>query len=193
MNENMISGKWMNKNTGQIINVRDSVMDGDNMIIITNYGTIPMDEFANNYIQASDEIYDSSGKVISTTEMSFDEIANLHNAEIKRGNVKLFNDDTTVINHIQNESISEVKPVNKKINDYDLNFTLIDKLFEKTNFNPNINIKISGDSLPKVEIKMLMDIYDINIDDISKYIIDKYINTENIIDAINHTIKTELL
>lgn len=193
MNDSMISGKWMNKNTGQIINVRDSVMDGDNMIIITNYGTIPMNEFANNYIQASDEIYDSSGKVISTTEMSFDEIANLHNTEIKRGNVKLFNDDTTVINHIENESISEAKPVNKKINDYDLNFTLIDKLFEKTNFNPNINIKISGDSLPKVEIKMLMDIYDINIDDISKYIIDKYINTENIIDAINNTIKTELL
>lgn len=193
MNDSMISGKWMNKNTGQIINVRDSVMDGDNMIIITNYGTIPMNEFANNYIQASDEIYDSSGKIISTTEMSFDEIANLHNTEIKRGNVKLFNDDTTVINHIEHESISETKPVNKKINDYDLNFTLIDKLFEKTNFNPNINIKISGDNLPKVEIKMLMDIYDINIDDISKYIIDKYINTENIIDAINNTIKTELL
>ena len=31
----MISGKWINRQTGDIVNVRDSIIDGDNMILYT--------------------------------------------------------------------------------------------------------------------------------------------------------------
>ena len=68
-----ITGTWMNKRTGQKVNVRQSVQDGDNMIIITDRGQISMDVFSRDYIQASDEIYDESGKVIDNKPMEMDE------------------------------------------------------------------------------------------------------------------------
>ena len=51
-----IQGDWINKNTGQKIHVKNSVIDGDQMIIITNLGQLSMDEFSRNYIQVSDDI-----------------------------------------------------------------------------------------------------------------------------------------
>ena len=68
-----ISGIWMNKRTGQKVNVRQSIQDGDNMIIITDKGQISMEVFSRDYIQASDEIYDESGKVIDNQPMEMDE------------------------------------------------------------------------------------------------------------------------
>ena len=71
MNDMMqIQGEWMNKNTGQKIQVRNSIIDGDQMIIITNMGQISMEEFSRNYIQASDEVYDDEGNVIATEKMA---------------------------------------------------------------------------------------------------------------------------
>ena len=71
MNDMMqIQGEWMNKNTGQKIRVRNSIIDGDQMIIITNMGQISMEEFSRNYIQASDEVYDDEGNVIATEKMT---------------------------------------------------------------------------------------------------------------------------
>ena len=65
-----IQGEWMNKNTGQKIRVRNSIIDGDQMIIITNMGQISMEEFSRNYMQASDEVYDDKGNVIATEKMT---------------------------------------------------------------------------------------------------------------------------
>lgn len=59
-----ITGNWMNKNNGQVIFVKDSVIDGDNMLIITNRGTIDMNTFSNDYIQVSEDVYDNNGNVI---------------------------------------------------------------------------------------------------------------------------------
>lgn len=70
MNNDMISGKWMNKNTGETIIVKNSIIDGDGMVIITNQGMLNMSEFSKNYIQVSDEIYDESGNVVGNEEMT---------------------------------------------------------------------------------------------------------------------------
>ena len=47
----MISGKWINKNDGSIISIRNTVMDGDNIILITDKGELDMNSFSKNYIQ----------------------------------------------------------------------------------------------------------------------------------------------
>ena len=65
-----IQGERMKKNTGQKIRVRNSIIDGDQMIIITNMGQISMEGFSRNYIQASDEVYDDEGNVIATEKMT---------------------------------------------------------------------------------------------------------------------------
>ena len=64
----MISGKWINKNDGSIISIRNTVMDGDNIILITDKGELDMNSFSKNYIQVSDETYDNNGNVVSTND-----------------------------------------------------------------------------------------------------------------------------
>ena len=71
-----ISGKWINKMTGDVIQVVNNVIDGDDMILVTDKGTISMGEFSNNYIQASEDIYDENGKKIGTEEIDTSQIMN---------------------------------------------------------------------------------------------------------------------
>lgn len=214
MNDQMISGKWMNKFTGQVIHVRDSVIDGDQMVIITGNGTLTMDEFANNYIQASDEIYDERGNVISNSTMDFSEICE---TKPKTGNVKLFNDEP-----IKNENFVRIESDNSNIydstplfintgyidtsatsldvsitNEKDLcgvneNYKLIDKLFNKVNFIPKIDINIESENFPKEQLKMLVDIYDITEQEIADYIRLNYLSEDILNESISQCIKKEL-
>src|SRR5574344_397940 len=59
-----ISGKFVQKDTGKEICVRDSINDGVKMCVVLSDGTtMDMSEFQ-NYVQMSDEEYDSQGKLI---------------------------------------------------------------------------------------------------------------------------------
>jgi hypothetical protein len=189
MQENTISGKWMNKFTGEIINVRDMVIDGDQMIIISNNGTLNMEEFSSNYIQSSDEVYDINGNVLSSTPVSFEEI---NQNKPKVGNVKLFNDDIQANKESDFILTNNVQNQIENINNTSENYKLIDKLFNKTNFIPEININIKSDNFPKEQLKMLIDIYDISEEEISDYIRNKYIMTKDINESISKFIKKEL-
>ena len=51
-----LTGKWMNKRTGKAVNIRQTIQDGDNMIIISDQGQIPMEVFSRDYVQVSDDI-----------------------------------------------------------------------------------------------------------------------------------------
>ena len=59
-----LTGKWMNKRTGKAVNIRQTIQDGDNMIIISDQGQIPMGVFSRYYVHVSDDLYDDSGKVV---------------------------------------------------------------------------------------------------------------------------------
>ena len=74
MNNDMISGKWMNKHTGETIIVKNSIIDGDGMVIITNQGMLNMSEFSRNYIQVSDEVYDANGNVVGNEALTIEEV-----------------------------------------------------------------------------------------------------------------------
>jgi hypothetical protein len=192
MDNNMISGKWMNKHNGQVINVRDCIADGDEMQIVTNIGVISMQQFANDYIQASDEIYDDKGNVISTNAMEFSEICD---NKPKTGNVKLYNDNDVVTstNNISNTLVNEIKlSVVDNTPNISENYKLIDKLFTKVNFIPNISINIEAENFPAKELKMLIDIYDITENEIADYIRTKFILTNTINNSIINLIKKEL-
>ena len=70
----MISGKWTHRLTGETINVRSSVMEGDNMVIITDKGMIDMMDFSQHYIQVSDEVYDEHGNVVGNEALNIEQI-----------------------------------------------------------------------------------------------------------------------
>lgn len=185
MNSSQISGKWTHKLTGNVINVRDSVIDGDNMIIISDQGQIDMNDFSQYYIQTSDEIYDESGKVIDKKPVKFEEIKYQNQPAYQYSKYDYSN--AFINNEYIKEKVSNDKdivvssPVKEELKG---NFDLIDKLFKKKNYKPIISINIDSNNFPINELKMLMDIYDVDSVDIANYLLKEYINQDSIRESV---------
>lgn len=180
MNSSQISGKWTHKLTGNVINVRDSVIDGDNMIIISDQGQIDMNDFSQYYIQTSDEIYDESGKVIDKKPVKFEEIKYQNQPAYQYSNAFINNE--YIKEKVSNDKdIVVSSPVKEELKG---NFDLIDKLFKKKNYKPIISINIDSNNFPINELKMLMDIYDVDSVDIANYLLKEYINQDSIRESV---------
>ena len=52
-----IEGKWISRKTGKIVVANNYASDGNDAIVMTNMGAIPMQQFMNEYVQ-----YDESNK-----------------------------------------------------------------------------------------------------------------------------------
>ena len=178
-----ISGKWTNIHNGQEIFVRDSFIDGDNMIVRTIDGNIiPMTEFSNNYVQ-SEEVDEATARSVIQQPVApqsygdikpdFGEKVILKNDDAKSNNIKPNNLDQAS-QHAENhkEDKIEDKLFRKK--------TLIGKIFEKISTKPNINLTFDWTEYPEKEMSMLMEYFDVSNDDIANYIYNTYFN-ENII------------
>lgn len=172
-----ISGRWLNKRNGQMINIRNSVMDGDNMIIITDKGQISMTEFSRDYIQASDDIYDETGKIIGHEEVKHEDYAE--------------NPDWLQIQEMMNtphmHNVNQHKQPVINTNDQ-----IIKKVFDKLTTYPKINVDIKWDDFPEAQMQTLVNFLDISIDDISKYIIKNYVNVEALALEITEILKSKL-
>lgn len=182
-----ISGKWTNIHNGTEIFVRDSFIDGDNMIVRTIDGNIiPMTEFSNNYVQ-SEEVDEATARSVIQQPVApqsygdikpdFGEKVILKNDDTKDNNIKPSNLDQVsqyAENHKEDkvEDKVEDKLFRKK--------TLIGKIFEKISTKPNINLTFDWTEYPEKEMSMLMEYFDVSNDDIANYIYKTYFN-ENII------------
>lgn len=172
-----ISGRWLNKRNGQMINIRNSVMDGDNMIIITDKGQISMTEFSRDYIQASDDIYDETGKVIGHEEVKHEDYAE---------NPDWLQIQETINTPRMHNVNQPTKPV------INTNDQIIKKVFDKLTTYPKINVDIKWDDFPEAQMQTLVNFLDISIDDISKYIIKNYVNVEALALEITEILKSKL-
>lgn len=182
-----ISGKWTNIHNGTEIFVRDSFIDGDNMIVRTIDGNIiPMTEFSNNYVQ-SQEVDEATARSVIQQPVApqsygdikpdFGEKVILKNDDTKDNNIKTNNLDAAsryVETHKEDkaEDKLEDKLFRKK--------TMIGKIFEKISTKPNINLTFDWTEYPEKEMSMLMEYFDVSNDDIANYIYKTYFN-ENII------------
>ena len=178
-----ISGKWTNIHNGKEIFVRDSFIDGDNMIVRTIDGNIiPMTEFSNNYVQ-SEEVDEATARSVIQQPVApqsygdikpdFGEKVISKNDDTKDNNIKTNNLDVAsryVETH--KEDKAEDKLFRKK--------TMIGKIFEKISTKPNINLTFDWTEYPEKEMSMLMEYFDVSNDDIANYIYKTYFN-ENII------------
>lgn len=165
-----ITGAWVNKYTGEVVNVHNNVIDGDQMILITDRGQIDMNEFSNNYIQASDDIYDESGKVIDHAPMRADEFpVNQSMLDMPIGNT---------IQNLQGNT-QNIQQINKK--EEPESFKILDKFFAKIDNKENlISVDIDFNILPKSQLSTIVDFLDISLEDLSKYISEKIVNTDNL-------------
>lgn len=187
MNEMMeIRGEWMNKNTGQTIHVRNSIIDNDQMIIITNIGHMSMEEFSRNYIQASNEIYNENGQVIGNdnTQPKQESVNNIKIETIN--DQEYIIDDKPVKFDIPKQSTISIDQSPIK------NIDLIKKVFSKINSEPEINVEIKWDDFPKEQISTLVNFLDVDVDDISKYLYSEYVNVDSVKEKINEIINKNI-
>ena len=172
----MVSGVWVNKNTGEKITVSNSVIDGNNMILMTNIGQISMDEFSRNYIQASDDIFDESGKVIDHQPIDVNDIVITNDNTINERNNSSY--------YYKSDDLSNIIVSSKKekaqiiINDTEPEeYKVLEKFFNKLD-NPEslISIDIDFEKLPLDKLKTLVEYLDIDKEIIAKYMSEKFIN-----------------
>ena len=191
-----IQGDWINKNTGQKIHVKNSVIDGDQMIIITNLGQLSMDEFSRNYIQVSDDIYDMNGKIITTNEYAQQINKNLPKVETLDTQEYIINDKPVDFNNIAittDEAKATTFTINKSSNTTSItNIGLIKKVFDKVNAKPEINVTINFNEFPKEQIATLVNFLDVSIDDIANYLYTEYVNENTVKEQIKSIINREL-
>lgn len=168
-----ISGTWMNKYTGDIVRVHNNIIDGDQMILITDKGQITMNEFSDNYIQASEDIYNDQGQIIDHVPVAIDEI------KISQPSILDIPIGMTTSNYTQ--VIKENNTEKNKQTEEPESFKILDKFFNKIDNKENlITIDIDFNILPKEKLETIVDYMDISVEELSQYIAKKIVNTENL-------------
>ena len=170
----MITGNWYNKRTGKTVFVRDMFMDEAGMQVMTSTGEmIDGEEFSRDYIQVSDDIYDESGKVVGKAEPTNDDVAAIAEYEKEFGVDPLVPQSTPTAAPINNEQI-------------------IKKVFDKLTSVPKIEVDVKWDDFPEAQINTLVEFLDVKFEDISAYIIKKYVNVEALALELTDILKEKL-
>jgi hypothetical protein len=146
------------------------------MIVVTDHGTMDMNEFSNNYIQASDNIYNEQGQIIDNKPLDVSEITvnkpSLFDSKI--GYIVPNVSNSVPKNNVKSESVNKAPKEPES-------FKILDKFFNKIeNKEDMIKIDIDLQILPKEKLNTIIDYMDISIDDLSNYIATKIVNTENL-------------
>ena len=193
------TGKWVDRRTGKEIYVRDVIMDGDTMCIMSSIGQIDPMVFQNYYVKISEEEYSANN---IRPEVSGQQLIN----EINKGldnderisNVKHTNNitlDTPIGNNGQPVTTQTTKNKKESIKQTPQslnNEILIKKVFEKHNTKPVIDFNVNLDNLPIEQLKMLINVLDVSFDEISSYIIKHYLSEEIFIKEFSNYLKTSL-
>ena len=169
-------GKWVNTQTGEEVFVRDSLMDGDKMVVITNKGQLSMSEFS-KYIQCEE------GEVVPTLKDLYGKrdpslIARINQGIDLEDRIKLSNSDNKP--NITNEPISTIKKVEENPN-----YNLIKKVFDKYPIERTINFEIVEEEWPFKEFSMLVNVLDVPIKDICNYVIDNFFDKEHLAESLS--------
>ena len=188
-----ITGTWINRMTGDKITVRNTFIDGDNMIIQSSDGRqISMAEFQ-NYIQMEDNNeYDEQGHVVGKSSNN-DMGLNIGNIEKERRVVVGSNFERKVVDNSFEDPFENKKkpkkPETKKESESDI---LLRKLFEKVNLDVDVKVDLDCTNFPSKELNMLQMIYDVTLDEISDYIIKHVIDETLFKAAVSSYVKTQL-
>lgn len=194
-----ITGTWINRMNGDKITVRNTFIDGDNMIIQTTDGRqVSMIEFQ-NYIQMGDDEYDEGGHIIGHANGGVSNIENIENERrvVVNGTRQMPNINNNIqiertvidktIEPIENKTRNTVNTVEKESD------ALLRKLFEKIELDIDVKVDLDCTNFPSKELNMLQTIYDVSTDDISAYILKHIINDEVIKSAVSRYIENQLM
>lgn len=176
-----IQGAWLDRRTGKTVMVRDMIMDGDQMVIMSSAGSIPPDIFSNYFVRMSEEDYGTAG---IQPELSGD-------AALAAINSGLSADEQITKTEVKTISLDKPLPTNNTVKSSEQektpvvveqpvsqNVNIIKKVFDKMEVEPEIAFSINIEEWPIKELKMLVNVLDVPFDEISDYIITQYLNKE---------------
>ena len=166
-----ISGKFFHKDTGKEIFVRDSINDGIKMCVVLSDGTtMDMSEFK-DYVQMSDEEYDSQGRLIGKAKEQ--PKSNLDPNLLFAGMgdrpkevSKQSEEIRSVMKQIEEPKTVEYSEDNQKL-------AMIKKILDKSS-EPEIVVTINWQNKPEKEFEMLKNFFDIDIEDIANAVFIQY-------------------
>ena len=176
-------GKYIHKSTGQTIYVRDSVQDGEKLLIISDKGQLTMKEFG-EYIQVEEgeDIY-----IPSINDLYGDRKPNQQLlAEINRGidpedRIKVGQNNNSVIHtEVSNDKSTVITTIATKQEPINKNYELIKKVLDKFPIERTINFEIVEEEWPFKEFNMLVNVLDVPIKDICDYVIDNFFDKEHL-------------
>ena len=166
-----IFGKFFHKDTGREIFVRDSINDGIKMCVVLSDGTtMDMSEFQ-NYVQMSDEEYDSQGRLIGKAKEQ--PKSNLDPDLLFAGM-----GDRPKESNKQSEEIRSVmrqieEPNTVEYSEDDQKLAMIKKILDKSS-EPEIVVTINWQNKPEKEFEMLKNFFDVNTEDIANAVFRQY-------------------
>ena len=166
-----ISGKFFHKDTGREIFVRDSINDGIKMCVVLSDGTtMDMSEFQ-NYVQMSDEEYDSQGRLIGKAKEQ--PKSNLDPDLLFAGM-----GDRPKESNKQSEEIRSVmrqieEPNTVEYSEDDQKLAMIKKILDKSS-EPEIVVTINWQNKPEKDFEMLKNFFDVNTEDIANAVFRQY-------------------
>lgn len=166
-----ISGKFFHKDTGREIFVRDSINDGVKMCVVLSDGTtMDMSEFQ-NYVQMSDEEYDSQGRLIGKakeqSKPSLDpDLLFAGMGDRPKESNKQSEEIRSVMRQIEEPNTVEYSEDNQKL-------AMIKKILDKSS-EPEIVVTINWQNKPEKEFEMLKNFFDVNTEDIANAVFRQY-------------------
>ncbi len=173
-------GKYVHKNSGQSIFVRDSVQDGESLLIITDKGQLTMKEFS-EYLQVEDgeDIYiPTINDLYGDKKPNGQLLAQINQGIDPEDRIKTTTQQQDK-KEIKEEFVVEKKqPVNK-------NYDLIKKVFDKFPVERTINFEIVEDEWPFKEFNMLVNVLDVPLKDICDYVIDNFLDKDHLSESLS--------
>ena len=172
-----ISGKFFHKDTGREIFVRDSINDGVKMCVVLSDGTtMDMSEFQ-NYVQMSDEEYDSQGKLIGKAKeqpksgldpnLLFAGMGDRPKEVNKQSEeIRSVMRQAEEPKFVEGQNVEEYSEENQKL-------AMIKKILDKSS-EPEIVITINWQNKPEKEFEMLKNFFDVDTEDIAYAVFMQY-------------------
>jgi hypothetical protein len=211
-----MSGKWTKYRPEypgpDTVFVRDSIMDGENMFVITDNGQMDMAEFSNNYMKISEEEYsmDAAGNTKQTGTSSpipqqptiqkpaidYDLLTQGLGQEPKEQQSSLTittkDLEPTIDSVISSQNDEHAIKMPSKVQD-NPTYNTIDKVFSKLDNSITAKFDVEwANEFPKQEITMLQKYFDVELKDIANYLVKKYLNVEQLTETVQKYLKKEL-
>lgn len=190
-----LQGKWLDKRTGKCIFVDDMIMDGDTMLVKTSIGMLDGNTFGQYFIKMSEEDYGTTGV---SPEISNDSINDAINAgidnDLRVSQVEVKHEPIVKSHTESNKSNSKKSNADgaQNIGTQNVNYLLIDKVFKKMKTQPAMEITTNISDWPIKELQMLINVFEVSIDEISDYIVTTQLSKDILINFFNDYFRKEL-